>query len=143
MVVSGLKSACCPVNFHQYGAVAYRRVRLRKFRTRAVVPFATASGKGSCDATITTHDAGFDPPDHRQRSGCKQAAALRFVAALCLSLTQVEVVLELSYQGQLDPWFTVQPDLQYIFNPSGGVLDPNDSPRRDALVLGLRSAITF
>jgi porin len=41
------------------------------------------------------------------------------------------------------PWLAVQPDLQYTFDPSGGVLNPNGSPRRDALVLGLRSAITF
>ena len=54
-----------------------------------------------------------------------------------------EVVLELSYQAQLAPWLTLQPDLQYIFDPGGGVLNPNGSRRRDALVLGLRSAITF
>jgi porin len=54
-----------------------------------------------------------------------------------------EVVMELTYQAQIAPWFSVQPDVQYIFNPDGGVLNPNGSPRRDALVLGLRSAITF
>jgi len=54
-----------------------------------------------------------------------------------------EVVLELTYQAQLAPWLTLQPDLQYIFNPGGGVLNPDGSRRRDALVLGLRSVITF
>jgi carbohydrate-selective porin OprB len=37
----------------------------------------------------------------------------------------------------------LQPDLQYIFNPDGGVLNPDGSRRHDALVLGLRSTITF
>jgi porin len=55
-----------------------------------------------------------------------------------------EVVLELSYLVQVTPhWMTLQPDLQYIINPSGGVLNGNGSPRRDALVLGLRSKLTF
>lgn len=54
-----------------------------------------------------------------------------------------EVVMELSYQAQITPWLTLQPDLQYIFRPAGGVLNPNGSLRRDALVLGLRSAINF
>lgn len=54
-----------------------------------------------------------------------------------------EVVLELSYQIQLTPWMTLQPDLQRIFHPGGNVLNPDGSIRRDALVLGLRSALTF
>ena len=52
-----------------------------------------------------------------------------------------EVVMELTYQAQVTPWLSVQPDVQYIFNPSGGVLNPK--ARRDALVLGLRSALSF
>ncbi len=54
-----------------------------------------------------------------------------------------EVVMELTYQAQVTPWLSVQPDVQYIFNPSGGVLNPNGATRRDALVLGLRSALSF
>ena len=54
-----------------------------------------------------------------------------------------EVVLELSYRIQLTPWMTLQPDLQRIFHPGGNVLNPDGSIRRDALVLGLRSALTF
>ena len=33
--------------------------------------------------------------------------------------------MELTYQAQVTPWLSVQPDVQYIFNPSGGVLNPN------------------
>ncbi|HET7884369.1 MAG TPA: carbohydrate porin [Acetobacteraceae bacterium] len=54
-----------------------------------------------------------------------------------------EVVLELTYQAQLTPWLLLQPDLQRIFNPGGHVPNPDGSIRRDALVLGLRSTITF
>jgi porin len=54
-----------------------------------------------------------------------------------------EVVLELSYQIALTPWLTLQPDLQAIFNPGGHVQNPDGSIRANALVLGLRSALTF
>jgi porin len=54
-----------------------------------------------------------------------------------------EIVLELTYQAQLTPWLTLQPDLQRIFHPGGYVQNPDGSIRRNALVLGLRSALTF
>jgi porin len=54
-----------------------------------------------------------------------------------------EIVLEVTYQVQLAPWLTLQPDFQYIFNPSGGVLNANNSLRGNAMVFGLRSAVTF
>ena len=54
-----------------------------------------------------------------------------------------EVVLEVTYKAQLTPWLTMQPDFQYVFNPSGGVLNPDGSPRRNAVVLGFRSVVTF
>jgi porin len=56
-----------------------------------------------------------------------------------------EIVLELTYQFQVTPWWQVQPDFQYIFNPGGGIPNPIAPARRigDAAVLGLRTAITF
>jgi porin len=54
-----------------------------------------------------------------------------------------EVVMEVTYQAQVTPWLTVQPDFQYVFNPDGGVLNPNGSRRGNAVVLGVRSVITF
>jgi porin len=54
-----------------------------------------------------------------------------------------EIVLELTYQAQITPWMTLQPDIQYVINPDGRVLNPNSSIRANALVLGLRSALTF
>lgn len=66
-----------------------------------------------------------------------------FTADPTFPISNYEVVMELTYQAQVTPWLSVQPDLQYIFNPGGNLLNPNGTPRRDALVLGLRSAITF
>jgi len=54
-----------------------------------------------------------------------------------------EVLLEISYQIQVTPWLTLQPDLQRIFHPGGKVPNADGSIRRDALVLGLRSMLTF
>jgi porin len=54
-----------------------------------------------------------------------------------------ESVLEVTYQMQVTPWMTMQPDLQWIFQPGGHVLNADGSIRRDALVLGLRSSLTF
>ena len=48
-----------------------------------------------------------------------------------------ETVVEATYRVTIAPWFFVQPDLQYIFNPSGA------HGSHDALVLGVRTSATF
>ncbi|MFA5177709.1 MAG: carbohydrate porin, partial [Candidatus Omnitrophota bacterium] len=48
-----------------------------------------------------------------------------------------EVMMELNYKIMLTPYFYLQPDLQYIFNPGGtGNID-------DALVVGTRVGVIF
>ncbi|WP_131195302.1 carbohydrate porin [Lichenihabitans psoromatis] len=56
-----------------------------------------------------------------------------------------ETVIEATYQAQIEPWWIVQPDFQYVFNPGGGLPDPDHPNRRvgDAAVLGIRSVVTF
>jgi porin len=56
-----------------------------------------------------------------------------------------EMVFEVSYQAQIAPWWTVQPDLQYIVHPGGNVPDPNNPNVTvgNALVAGARSTIKF
>jgi porin len=56
-----------------------------------------------------------------------------------------ETALELTYQAALAPWWVVQPSAQYIFNPGGGVLNPDGSgrPVESAFVLSLRTIVTF
>ena len=57
----------------------------------------------------------------------------------------VETFVELTYQYQIAPWWNLQPDIQYLFRPSGGIVDPNNANRivRDEAVFGLRTTITF
>ena len=48
-----------------------------------------------------------------------------------------ETVIEATYQINLAPWWNVQPDFQYIINPSGV------KGSRDAAVFGVRTAVAF
>ena len=58
-----------------------------------------------------------------------------------------EGVLEITYQARIAPWWLLQPDLQLVCNPGGYIqappLAPVRQPIRNALVIGLRSGITF
>ncbi len=56
-----------------------------------------------------------------------------------------ETAFELSYIAQIAPWWTIQPDLQYIVHPGGNVPHPDNpaSDVGDAFVIGVRSTITF
>jgi porin len=56
-----------------------------------------------------------------------------------------ETFLEVTYQYQVTPWWQMQPDIQYIFNPGGGVANPNAPTNKvgNELVLGLRTNILF
>ncbi|HEU0154843.1 MAG TPA: carbohydrate porin [Stellaceae bacterium] len=58
-----------------------------------------------------------------------------------------EAVVELTYQVNIAPWWYLQPDLQVILHPGGHAAQPPPSPAGqpipNALVVGLRSAITF
>jgi porin len=60
-------------------------------------------------------------------------------------IRNAESVVELTYAAQVAPWWTVQPDLQYIINPGAGIPNQNDPTRtiRNALLLGLVTMITF
>ncbi len=54
-----------------------------------------------------------------------------------------EVLLELTYQAPVTHWWTLQPDLQVVINPGGRVANANGTVRPNALVLALRTALTF
>jgi porin len=81
-------------------------------------------------------------------------SAARGLAGDAVLLTSIEqpardyeAVLEVTYQVQIAPWLVLQPDLQLIFHPGGHIAAPFPAPAgqpiHNALVLGLRSAITF
>lgn len=48
-----------------------------------------------------------------------------------------EIIFELTYRNQINTWFAVQPDLQYIVNPG------TDPALQDALLVGARFKATF
>ncbi len=56
-----------------------------------------------------------------------------------------ETVLELSYQAQVLAWLQVQPDMQYVITPGGGIPDPGRPGQLvgSAAVFGLRTVATF
>jgi porin len=56
-----------------------------------------------------------------------------------------ETFIEVTYQIQVSGWWQVQPDFQYVFNPGGGILDPDNPSQRVAneAIFGLRSIVTF
>lgn len=56
-----------------------------------------------------------------------------------------EASIELTYQAQIVPGWIVQPDLQYVVNPGGGVENPSrpGTRTRSGLVLGLRSTVVY
>ena len=56
-----------------------------------------------------------------------------------------ELTLEVSYVAQISPWWSLQPDFQYIVRPGGGAADPANPSASipNATVIGLRSTIKF
>jgi porin len=51
-----------------------------------------------------------------------------------------ETVLEATYQAPVTNWLTLQPDVQFVFNPGAGVPGPfGRAPLPDALVIGMRA----
>ena len=56
-----------------------------------------------------------------------------------------EAMFEATYQIQVTPYAQIQPDLQYIHNVGGGVVDPLHPDRKvgDAVIGGLRVNVTF
>jgi porin len=58
-----------------------------------------------------------------------------------------EMTFELTYQAQIVPGWTVQPDFQYVINPGGNVPNPNDptglSPIKNAAIFGLRTIVKY
>ena len=56
-----------------------------------------------------------------------------------------EAFLESFYQYQATAWLQIQPDLQYVFDPGGGLANPNSPTKKigDELVVGVRANAQF
>ena len=56
---------------------------------------------------------------------------------LTSTVAKSETVFELTYRAALANWLTIQPNVQYVFNPGA------DPALRNALALGLRTELTY
>jgi len=79
------------------------------------------------------------------RDAAKVDEVRRRVTGLPYPIRDGEAVLELTYEARLRPWWTLQPDLQYIIHPGGNVPSPTNPTQAvdDSFLIGLRTAITF
>jgi porin len=71
--------------------------------------------------------------------------ATAFYTGTYVPIRGSETYLEMTYQYQVTPWLQVQPDIQYVFTPGGGLADPNNPGHviGNELVLGVRTNILF
>ena len=62
-----------------------------------------------------------------------------------MPIRDYETAIELTYRMQVVPNWTIQPDLQYVWNPGGGIPNPlvPGAQIKNEFVLGLRTVITF
>ncbi len=60
-------------------------------------------------------------------------------------IRSTETFVEVTYQYQVHPWWQIQPDMQYVFNPGGGIADPGAPGQRvqDELTIGVRTNVLF
>jgi porin len=55
-----------------------------------------------------------------------------------------ETVIEATYLYQVAPWWTLQPDAQYVINPGAGLpSSQGTTPLHNAFVVGVRATVTF
>ena len=54
-----------------------------------------------------------------------------------------ETFIEATYQYQAMPWWQLQPDFQYVFNPGAGAADNNGNRIHNEAIIGLRTNISF
>jgi porin len=68
-----------------------------------------------------------------------------FNPAVYTPIRSAETFIEATYQYQAAPWWQIQPDAQYFFNPGAGVVNPNNPTQKvkNEAVIGVRSTIAF
>ena len=60
------------------------------------------------------------------------------------NIRQHETVIEVTYLYQIAPWWSVQPDLQGVFNPGAALPSSlHIAPRKNSLAIGMRTKIDF
>jgi porin len=66
-----------------------------------------------------------------------------FFGGFYFPVRKSETAIEMMYQAQLTPWWLLQPELQYIISPGGGVLNNDGTIRQNAWVIAVRSSLNF
>ncbi len=109
----------------------------------------------SLNAGLTLHAPFADRPDDTAGLAIEYARVSGSTAALdqqtafytnsFVPIPTGETVIELTYQYPLTPAVILQPDFQYVFNPSGGIANPNlpSQTIKNEAVLGFRVNLTF
>lgn len=73
--------------------------------------------------------------------------ATNFFTGAFAPLHDFEALLQATYQIQVTPGWSLQPNIQYVIHPGAHAVDPTDPlnmrAERNALVLGLRSSLKF
>ena len=136
---------------------------------RSVSAFGRAMGAPQSDRNfltfslnlgLTYHDPLPNRPDDTVAIGMgfakvsRQVSAADMDAALIAAQTapgtyspirRSETYLEATYEYQLRPWWQIQPDLQYVFDPGGGGANPNNPVQRvkNEAVFGVRTNVLF
>ena len=56
-----------------------------------------------------------------------------------------ELTIELSYQAQIKPGWTLQPTFEYVTRPGGHIPDPDrpERPIRNGAIFGVRTTIAY
>ena len=52
-----------------------------------------------------------------------------------------ETYVEATYQYAMAPWWQIQPDIQYVFNPGAGIADASNERVKNEFVFGVRTNI--
>ena len=100
----------------------------------------------TCQGLFAPHDiVGLGAAWAQIGARARDAAARAPTAGGFSSPRSGEIVLELSYQHQLAPWWQIQPDFQYVLDPGGGIVNPDQPASRlgNAAIFGVRTTITF
>lgn len=107
----------------------------------------------SLNTGLTMHEPIFGRDDDTVGVGMGYAHVSSRAAALDKDMTNFgtytpvqggETFVEAMYQYQVTPWWQLQPDFQYVFNPGAGTLNPNKGQRiGNEAIFGLRTNILF
>jgi porin len=156
-------------NFSVYAVADQMLWRDQKEPNRTLSVFARAMGAPQSDRNFiafsgnlgfTYHDPVTNRPDDTLAVGMGYARVSQQVTNADLDAGAVlqqtnpgdftgprhsETYVEATYQYQMRPWWQIQPDVQYVFNPGGGIIDPNNPTQRvkNELVLGVRTNVLF